>query len=321
MEAPSNLPAPVAERHPGPAADRARDYLSHAKAPNTLRAYDADWRHFRAWCRARGDAPLPAAPFTVSLYLAELADTVRVSTLTRRISAISQAHQLASHPSPTGDAMVRTMMAGIRRAKGTAERGKKPIVTEDLRRIVERLPDSLQGVRGRALLVVGFAGASRRSELVGLAVADLEFNREGLVVTVRRSKMNQEGQGRRVGIPYGSHPETCPVRAMQNWVDVLDVTAGPLFRRIDRHGHIGAARLSDKAVALIVKRCAGAAGLASADLAGHSLRSGLATAAAAAGVSERAIMAQTGHRSVATLRKYTQGGSLFFENVAAKVGL
>jgi site-specific recombinase XerD len=314
------LPAPP-ERALHPAADRVRDYVSQAKAPNTVRAYAADWRHFQDWCRGRDCAALPAAPATVSLYLAELADTARVSTLTRRVSAISQAHQLAGFDSPTDDAIVRTVMAGIRRAKGTAQHGKKPIVTEDLRRIVARLPESLQGTRDRALLLVGFAGAFRRSELVGLDVADLEFGRDGLVVTVRRSKTDQEGQGRRVGIPYGSRPETCPVRAAQDWVDLLDAEVGPLFRKIDRHGRIGPGRLSDKAVALIVKRCARAAGLEASDLAGHSLRAGLATAAAAAGVSERAIMAQTGHRSLTTLRKYIREGSLFLENAAGKVGL
>ena len=318
FDSPPNLPGRVLD----PGAERVRDYVSQAKATNTLRAYAADWRHFLAWCRERGDAPLPAAPFAVSLYLAELADRARVSTLIRRISAISQAHQLAGFKSPTSDAMVRTMMAGIRRANGTAQHGKKPILTEDLRRMIERLPDSFQGTRDRALLLVGFAGAFRRSELVGLDVADLEFHREALVVvTVRRSKTDEEGQGRRVGIPYGSHPETCPVRATQDWVEMLEGASGPLFRRIDRHGHIGKARLSDKAVALIVKRSAEAAGLAASDLAGHSLRSGLATAAAAAGVSERAIMAQTGHRSIATLRKYIREGSLFLENAASKVGL
>ena len=144
-------------------------------------------------------------------------------------------------------------------------------------------------------VVEGHGQIRQEGVAVGLDIVDLEFGRDGLVATVRRSKTDQEGQGRRVGIPYGSHPETCPVRAAQDWVDVLDTSAGPFLRRIDRHGRIGATRLSDKAVALIVKRCAGAAGLDAGDLAGHSLRSGLATAAAAAGVSERAIMAQTGH--------------------------
>ena len=304
-----------------PATSKVRDYISQAKSANTLRAYAADWRHFTTWCARRGFTALPAIPVTVSLYLAELADTARTSTLTRRVSAISQAHQLAGCESPTGDARVRTVMAGIRRAKGTAQQGKKPVIIEDLRRMLERLPHSLHGLRDRALLLVGFAGAFRRSELVGLDIADLEFSRDGLVVTVRRSKTDQAGQGRRIGIPYGSHPQTCPVHALQDWLEVLDAASGPVFRRIDRHGHIGKARLSDKAVALIVKRAANRAGIAAAELAGHSLRAGLATSAAAAGVSERAIMAQTGHRSVTTVRKYIREGSLFLENAAAKVGL
>jgi site-specific recombinase XerD len=316
-----NLPAIAPERALDPAAERVGAYLAQAKAANTLRAYAADWRHFVGWCRGRGAASLPADPGTVSLYLAELAGTARVSTLTRRVSAISQAHQLAGAASPTGHPLVRTVMAGVRRAKGTAQQGKKPVLAEDLRRMVACLPDSLQGVRDRALLLVGFAGAFRRSELVSLDIADLEWNRDGLVVSIRRSKTDQEGQGRRVGIPYGSRPETCPVRAGKNWLELLDQDSGPLFRAIDRHAHISGRRLSDKSVALIVKRAAGAAGLSSVDLAGHSLRSGLATAAAAAGVSERAIMAQTGHRSLATLRKYIREGSLFLENAAAKVGL
>lgn len=315
------LPARLPDTSLGAAEQRVRNYVSQAKAPNTVRAYAADWRHFTAWCGGHGYSYLPAAAATVSVYLAELADAVRVSTLTRRVSAISQAHQLAGFPSPTSEAIVRATMAGIRRAKGTAQHGKKPVLTEDLRRIIDRLPNSIQGVRDRALLLVGFAGAFRRSELVRLNFADVEFGREGLVVTVRRSKTDQEGQGRRVGIPYGSHPETCPVRAAQDWVEVLGTSAGPLFRRIDRHGHIGTAPLSDKAVSLIVKRCARAAGIDASDFAGHSLRAGLATAAAAAGVSERSIMAQTGHRSLATVRKYIREGSLFLENAAAKVGL
>jgi site-specific recombinase XerD len=303
------------------AAGKARDFAARSKAANTIRAYAADWREFTAWCERHAASQLPAAPETVALYVAELADTLRVGTLTRRLSAISQAHQLAGFDSPTHDARVRTVLAGVRRVKGTAQQGKRPVTTEDLRRILERLPDTLQGRRDRALLLMGFAGAFRRSELVGIDIADLEFHRDGLVVTVRRSKTDPEGQGRKVGLPYGSHPETCPVRAAREWLECLDETRGPVFRPVDRHGHIGAGRLSDKAVALIVKRAAGTVGLPVAELAGHSLRAGLATAAAAAGVSERAIMAQTGHRSLTTVRKYIREGSLFLENAAAKVGL
>jgi site-specific recombinase XerD len=303
------------------AVDRLREYVSRSKAPNTLRAYAADWRDFSAWCERQTRTSLPARPETVALYLAGAADRMRVSTLTRRISAIAQAHRLAGFDSPTADARVRTVMAGIRRVKGTAQRGKRPVLTTDLRRMLEMLPETPAGIRDRALLVAGYAGAFRRSELVGLDITDLEFGREGLKANVQRSKTDQEGQGRRVGLPYGKHAATCPVRAVQDWLEVLAESSGPLFRPIDRHGHIGPGRLTGRAVALILKRAAGAAGLAADDLAGHSLRSGLATAAAAAGVSERAIMAQTGHRSLTTVRRYIREGSLFVENAAAKVGL
>ena len=176
-------------------------------------------------------------------------------------------------------------------------------------------------MRDRALLLAGFAGAFRRSELVGLDVSDLEFNSAGLIVNIRRSKTDQEGQGRKVGLPYGSTPVTCPVRALEAWLAVLGTDEGPLFRGINRHGHLAGRRLTAQSVALVIKRRAAQAGMETRDLAGHSLRAGLATAAAAAGVSERAIMAQTGHRSLATLRKYLREGSLFLENAAAKVGL
>jgi len=206
--------------------------------------------------------------------------------------------------------------------KGTAQIGKRPILTEDLRQLVKCLPNNLAGRRDRALLLVGFAGGFRRSELVGLSLNDLTFTGGGLIVLLRRSKTDQEAQGREVGIPFGSTPATCPVRALRAWLaDLEPEGAGPLFRPVNRHGHLLARRVTDRAVALVVKKWARAAGLETADLAGHSLRSGLATSAAAAGVSERAIMAQTGHRSLTTLRKYIRSGSLFLENAAAKVGL
>jgi len=152
-------------------------------------------------------------------------------------------------------------------------------------------------------------------------VADVTTTRDGLVVNLRRSKTDQEGEGRRVGIPYGSRPATCPVRAVQDWLAASRLRAGPLFRGVNRHGQVRATRLSDRAVALVVKRAAEAAGLDPARYAGHSLRAGLATAAAAAGVSERAIMAQTGHKSLPMVRRYIREGSLFNDNAAAEVGL
>lgn len=298
---------------------KAQGYLRQSLAANTLRAYAADWRDFTTWCEANGRIPLPALPETVSLYLSGLADHAKTSTLTRRISAISQAHQAAGYESPTQSALVRQVMKGIRRAKGTAQIGKSPVKVEHLRGICASLdPEKPLDVRDRALVLVGFAGAFRRSELVGLDIEDLEFNDEGLVIHLRRSKTDQIGEGRKVGIPYGSAPATCPVRAVKDWLVALKAEKGPLFRTIDRHGHIFSTRLTPQSVALLVKRLtAGIQG----DFSGHSLRAGLATAAAAAGVSERAIMAQTGHKSLAALRKYIREGSLFLENAAAKVGL
>jgi len=301
--------------------DRLREYVSRSKAANTVRAYASDWRDFAGWCSARGLDALPARPETVALYLTEQADRIRVSSLNRRLSAIAQAHQLAGLESPAADSRVRIVMGGIRRVKGAAQRGKRPILLDDLRHMVERLPDTPAGTRDRALLLVGFAGAFRRSELVALDIDDLAFGRDGLTVTIRRSKTDQEGQGRRIGIPHGSHPATCPVRALQAWLARLEAEAGPVFRAVDRHGRIAPQRLSDRAVALIVKRAAADAGIAVEEVAGHSLRAGLATAAAAAGVSERAIMAQTGHRSLPTVRRYIREGSLFLENAAGKIGL
>ena len=301
--------------------EQAKDYARSAKASNTRRAYAADWRDFDAWCAAHGLPSLPAAPEAVALYLTALAERCKVSTLQRRVSAISQAHQAAQLEPPTRSLAVRTVMAGIRRAKGTAQVGKAAAVTDTIRAMVGTLPDRTLGHRDRALLLLGFAAALRRSELVGLDVSDVAFTRDGLVLTIRRSKTDQEGQGRTIGIPPGANSVTCPVRALKAWLTAAGIEDGPLFRPITRHGHIAPVRLSDKAVALVVKRTAKAAGLDPSTFAGHSLRAGLATSAAAAGVSERAIMAQTGHRSLAIVRRYIREGNLFLENAAGKVGL
>jgi len=305
----------------GDIAERAQDYLRHAKAANTVRAYRSDWQHFLDWCERRGLEPLPSQPQAVALYLTDLAESCKTSTLQRRLTAISQAHQLAGYSSPTKDARVRAVWAGIRRTKGTAQKGKAAVMTDDVRLMVESLPSSLRGLRDRALLLVGFAGAFRRSELVALEVADIAFTRAGLVVLIRRSKTDQEGAGRPVGLPYGSNADTCPVRALQAWLESAGISEGPIFRAVNRHGQMQPGRLSDKAVALVVKRTAEAVGLDPERYAGHSLRAGLATSAAAAGASERSIMAQTGHKSVTMARRYIRDGSLFRENAAAQLGL
>jgi site-specific recombinase XerD len=302
-------------------ADRASEFAHHSKSENTIRAYRADWCHFEGWCKAHGQPTIPASPETVALYVTDLAATHKTATIIRRISAISQAHQIAGFETPTKSSQVRLVLAGIRRTIGTAQAAKTPVLVDDLRRMISRLPNNLLGVRDRALLLVGFGGAFRRSELVALDVADAAITRDGLVVTIRRSKTDQEGEGRKLGIPYGSNPATCPVRALQDWLAQCGFDAGPLYRPIDRFSKVSSIRLSAAAVADVVKRYAAAVGLKASDFAGHSLRSGLATSAAMAGASERAIMAQTGHRSVNTVRRYIRDGSLFRENAVAVVGL
>ncbi len=307
-----------------PLEDAARAYVRASKSENTLRTYRSDLHDFEAWCTDQVVAPLPATPQTVSLYISALAElNVKPSTIQRRLSAISQAHQLAGHtPSPTGDWLVRTTMQGIRRTLGTAPSQKTPVVTAELRRLLVTCPDdTLAGLRDRALLIVGFAGGSRRSELVALDVADLQESSDGVRITVRQSKTDQEGAGREVGIPHGQHPETCPARALRAWREAAGISEGAVFRGVNRHDQIQDGRLTDRAVALIVKRAAERAGFDPSTYAGHSLRAGLATAAAAGGAPERSIMRQTGHKSVVMVRRYIRSGSLFQENAAAYVGL
>lgn len=188
--------------------------------------------------------------------------------------------------------------------------------------MVAALPEDLLGARDRALLLVGFAGAFRRSELVGLDLSDLEWRSEGVVITLRRSKTDQEGAGNRKGLAFGRHPETCPVRALSTWLEAASIVEGPIFRGVNRHGELLPGRLTDRQVARMVKKRAAEAGIAHTEaLAGHSLRAGLATSAAMAGVSERDIMRQTGHRSVGMVRRYIREGELFRGNASASVGL
>jgi integrase len=302
------------------AAEQARDYAAASKAENTIRAYRRCWADFTAWCGRNGLDALPAEPSTVALYLAQLGGKRKASTIQQRVSAISQAHKTAGHTSPTQDQSVRLVLAGIRRTHGTAQEGKAPVLTADVRKMVDALPGGAIGVRDRALLLLGFAAALRRSELVGLDVGDAQETTDGLVVRITKSKTDQEGAGRLVGVPYGSAPATCPVRALRGWLELRADVDAALFRHVDRHGKQHG-RLTDKAVARIVKRAAARVGIDPATVAGHSLRAELATSAAAANVPERVIALQTSHKSMAILRRYIREGSLFRENAAAAVGL
>ena len=264
---------------------------------------------------------MPATPATVALYLTDLAEVAKTSTVERRLASIAFAHRAAGQLSPTDDATVKAVWAGIRRVHGTAEDQAAPISVPLLRRMIAALPPGAGGARNAALLLLGFAGAFRRSELVALDVTDLEERHEGVAVTIRRSKTDQDAAGRQVGIPYGSNPATCPVRNLRAWLDLAGITDGPLFRPVDRHGKIAAGRLSAAGANRIVQRAVRRTGVDPRPYSAHSLRAGLATAAAEAGVAERAIMNQTRHQSLVVARGYIRSGSLFRDNAAAQVGL
>jgi site-specific recombinase XerD len=302
---------------------QAADYIYAGKADATLRAYRADWRHFENWCQAHGFRALPASPDVVALYLADFGGRQAAATLTRRLTSINKVHRAAGHPAPAlmEHLPVGETLKGIRRTHGTEQHPKQPLFTAELRAMVAHLPDTLIGLRDRALLLIGFAGAFRRSELVNVHVEDVTETEEGLVIRVRRSKTDQEGKGRQVAIPYGSSPDTCPVRSWRRWIDAARLTGGPLFRRIDRHGHVNSRGLHRDSVGAIVKRAVEAAGLDPKLYAGHSLRAGLCTQAYVNGARELDIMRQTGHKSLETVRKYIRGRGLFRDNPAAKLGL
>src|SRR5262249_2926521 len=196
---------------------------------NTRRAYRADWQDFTSWCEKYRRPALPASADTVAYYLADRSETLRTSTLQRRLATIAEAHRIGGHDLPTRHAQVKFVWAGIRREKGMAQAHVKPVLTKHIRLMLAHLPNSLLGVRDRALILLGFAGAMRRSELVGLDVTDVALDDEGLVVVVRKSKTDQSGEGRKIGIPKGQHTETCPVGAIQKWVDQAGIEEGPLF--------------------------------------------------------------------------------------------
>jgi site-specific recombinase XerD len=306
----------------GPVLDAAQKYVAMATSQNTLRAYRSDWADFSRWCEHERLRSYPATPAIVGLYVAALASKHKVSTITRRLAAISRYHRDRNRYNPASMkySSVCEVIRGIKREKGVRVEPKAALSTDDLRRMVTALPQSPRGLRDCAMLLIGFAGGFRRSELAVLELTDVEDTVDGLKILIRRSKTDQEGEGRIIGVPYGSDPRSCPVRAYRKWILASALTEGPVFRHF-HNKKMGTTGISAQTVALVVKRAAEHAGIDPTDLAGHSLRSGCATVAARNGASERSIMNQTGHRSVSTLRKYIRAGSLFHENAAAKLGL
>ena len=297
-------PAEIAT--PAAAARRVKRYLDARQSPNTRTAYGWHWRHFLAFCEPRGYNPLPATPATVADYLTAQADQgAPVRSIQARLAAIGYHHAQAQADNPTKTLGVVETMKGIRRALGVAPKPKKALALADLRRMVAALPDDLRGKRDRALMLIGWAGAFRRSELAALTVADVDINDRGAALTVKHSKTDQEGAGLTKNVPaLDTSPDLCPVRALQAWLAAAAITSGPIWRAIDRWGNTRPGALTDHEVARIIKTAADRAGLGAANLAGHSLRSGFITAAAMNGADMLQIMEQTGHRSVETVRGY-----------------
>lgn len=293
-------------------ATEVEKYLHAALSENTRRGYQSDLAHFIAW-----GGSIPASPETICQYLAAHVGVLSPATLNRRIVSIGRAHTSQGLESPTKSDLVKATLRGIRRIVGTAQRQAAPAVKEHLIAMVDRL-DGIKGIRDRALLLVGFAGAFRRSELVSLEYRDIEFVDQGLVVNIRRSKTDQEGQGRKVAIPY-ARGATCPVQSLKAWLSVSGIAEGPIFRPVTRHGKINLVALSTQAVAEIVKQRAKAIGLDPSKYSGHSLRAGLVTSAAQAGVSSWKIRQQTGHKSDSMLQRYIRDSQIFIDNAAGAV--
>lgn len=309
---PAGAPLPLPAREVATAAEYARA----EKAEATRRAYRSDFEIFRSWCSARGASPLPAAPEAIAAFLAHEAERrVRPSTIGRRVAAIRYAHKLAGLPLPTDDERVRATMRGIRRSLGTARAKKTPATVERIVAMAPLAGGGLANIRDRALLLFGFASAMRRSELAALDLEDIEETADGLCVTIRRSKTDQEGHGDVIAVPRGTI--ACPVAALKAWLDAATITTGPLFRAIAKGERIQGARLTDRSIAAIVKAHAARVGLDPAHFAGHSLRSGFLTSAAARGASVFKMADQSRHRSIDTLRGYVRDAEIFKDHAGA----
>jgi integrase len=299
-----------------------RKALAKSLAENTTRAYESDWQDFTTWCELHSETPLPASERTLKRYMLDRSLTLAKATLARRIASISRVHKKGNHPNPTTGSSFRTVMSGIRKLKTQPQNAKHALIDEDLVEILAQIDtDTAKGKRDRALLLVGFNAALRRSELVALNREDLRFTREGVAINIKSSKTDREGEGVEIGITHRRTPATCAVTQLEAWLAVLNIESGPIFRRILKNDRILPDRLTDSAVASIVKQYVGHAGLSPKEYSGHSLRAGLATSAANAGHDYGEIMAQTRHKSEKMVRVYVRKGSIFRDNVTGSLKL
>ena len=284
--------------------------LRSSKAHNTLRAYQADFKDFSAFCVKNGLNSMPTEPKILALYLTHLSATSKFSTLKRRIASISVIHKIKGHYLDTKHPIIMENLHGIKRVKGSHQKAKKPILINELKLIINQINQEkieTKKYKNKALILIGFAGGFRRSELVSIEYDDLDFVPEGVKIFIKRSKTDQSGEGMTKGIPYFSKTEYCPVLSLKNWLNISKIKEGRIFK------------LSDKSVALILKKYASLAGLDEKKYSGHSLRSGFATSAAEFGAEERSIMAMTGHKTTQMVRRYIQEANLFKNNALNKI--
>ena len=298
--------------------------LKNSKANNTVRAYKSDFNDFGLFCAKNGFKSLPTEPKIVSLYLTHLSTKdAKMSTLKRRLVSIGVIHRLKGHYLDTKHPSIIENIMGIKRRKGSIQKGKKPILINHLREIIkvidEQDKEPIKKLRDRSIILIGFSGGFRRNEIVSLDYDDLDFVTEGLKINLKRSKTDQYGEGSVKGLPYFDSSKYCPVVTIKNWIEISKIDSGPLFRRFTKGSNLSKNRLTDQSVALIIKNYLQLAGIDSKNYSGHSLRSGFATTAAESGAEERTIMAMTGHKSPEMVRRYIKEANLFKNNALSKI--
>jgi len=298
--------------------------LQNSKANNTVRAYKSDFNDFGLFCAQNGFKSLPSEPKIVSLYLTYLSTKeVKMSTIKRRLVSIAVIHKLKGHYLDTKHPSIVENIMGIKRRKGIKQTGKKPLLINNLKQIINVIDkeknDEIKKIRDRSIILIGFSGGFRRNEIVSLDYEDLDFVEEGLKIRLKRSKTDQFGEGSVKGLPYFDNSEYCPVVSIRKWIKISKINSGPLFRRFTKGSKLSDNRLSDQTVALLLKNYLEIAGIESRNYSGHSLRSGFATSAAESGAEERSIMAMTGHKSTEMVRRYIKEANLFKNNPLNKL--
>ena len=298
--------------------------LQSSKANNTIRAYKSDFNDFGLFCAQNGFKSLPSEPKIVSLYLTHLSTKgVKMSTLKRRLVSIGVIHKLKGHYLDTKHPSIIENIMGIKRRKGSTQKGKKPLLINNLKQVInviDQYQDSeIMKFRDRSIILIGFSGGFRRNEIVSLDYDDLDFVTEGLKINLKRSKTDQFGEGLVKGLPYFDNLKYCPVVSLKKWIEISNINSGPLFRRFSKGSKLTGNRLTDQSVALLIKKYLKLAGIESKNYSGHSLRSGFATSAAESGAEERSIMAMTGHKTTEMVRRYIKEANLFKNNALNKI--